>query len=115
MPRSILGLFYADLVYPAQLLHNTRSRVPVSSSTSVLVHFALIVGHRLCHAWSIFLASHLACQHQVFVHRHPLPVCTRHLSLPLPYAVATPPRPDLDHQSADFSLFSCRLVQTLGV
>ena len=94
--------------YPLKLLHNTYSRVLVSSSTSVLVHFARIIGYRLYPAWHILPASRL-------VRRHLRPVCTCHPSSPLSYAAATPSCPDLDHQGVDLSSVSGSLIQTLDV
>ena len=113
MPRSILGLFCADRVYPVQLLHNTRSRVPVSSFTSILVHFARVIGHHLCPVWSIQPASRLVRRHPILIRRHPRPVCTRHTSSLLSYAVATSSRPNLDHQGANLSSVSRRLTVSL--
>ena len=52
----------------------------MSSSNSVLVHFALVISRRLCPAWPILPASRLARRHLVLVRRHPRPACARHPS-----------------------------------
>ena len=51
--------------HPHKLLHNIQSRVPVSSSISVLVHFACVIGYRLCAAWSTLPASRLVVDIQL--------------------------------------------------
>ena len=50
-------------------MHNSRSRVLVSSSTFVIIHYARVIGDRLCHAWPILPSSRLIRRHPVLVRR----------------------------------------------